>query len=401
MGDRPARLAVGVLSGFLGAGKTTLLNHVLAQPHGRRVLVIVNDMSDINIDEQQIARHSENTVELHNGCICCTLRADLVKALVAAAGDGRCDYVLVESTGVGEPLPVAQAFELGVCEESGVKLKDVARLDAMITVVDTEAFPRYFSGAAGGVQDMDWGRTESDTRGVARLLSDQLSCATSIVLNKLDLATPEAVSAAEEVVRCLNPTATVLHARHGAVSSDAIIGTAQWDPSQYTDTDAWRAEQDRIHTPETDAYGISSFSWMRAGDQARPLPAASLAALARPGALPLGGMLRAKGWLFIDSAMDQRIRLNVTGACEKVDIVADSRWRVTERAELVKLGRKLKSKGQKLLASVEAEIAKLQARGAWSEEYGDRRQEIVLIGRVEDGFDPAAIAQSLDALFDQ
>ncbi|KAJ9442972.1 hypothetical protein DIPPA_24171 [Diplonema papillatum] len=388
----PPLLRVAVLSGFLGAGKTTLLNHVLTQPHSKRVAVIVNDMSELNIDSQ-IVRAGEHLVEFQNGCICCTLRGDLVDSIVHLAEGGMCDYVLVESTGIGEPLPVAQAFSNGEHSSTGQRLSQVAKLDALVTVVDASVFPRYFTDATT-LANMDIGRDEKDTRSISNLLADQVSFANLIVLNKADLASPEDRAITSSIVRCLNPAAKIIETSHSNIDPSSLFDVGLYNASAYTGTAAWIAEQDKIHVPETEEYGISSFVWTASGSDSKPFPESQLRKLLQ-GGLPLTGVLRAKGWLYFEHEPDSRYTLSIAGD-KTVRLSVESRWRCVEEKELLRIGDRLPSSGRRLLAEVQREIAKLKCRNAWSPELGDRRQELVFIGQVEKGFNPAGIKRALE-----
>lgn len=367
------RLPVTVLSGFLGAGKTTVLNHILNNREGKKVAVIVNDMSEVNIDSQLIengkanlSRTEETLVEMTNGCICCTLRDDLLKEVSRLAREKRFDYLLIESTGISEPLPVAMTFTFE--DEEGRSLGKMSRLDTMVTVVDGANFFREYS-ESDFLRDRGESLGEEDERTVADLLIDQIEFADVILVSKTDLINEEQLRRISGLLKTLNPGAEVIPISEGNIALDKVLNTGKFDIEAASMSAGWIKELMGEHVPETEEYGISSFVYRAR----KPFhPDRFFACIHEP----WPGVIRSKGFFWLASQMQWIGGWSQAGGSCRFE-PAGTWW--------CSAPREYWPQDAESLARIEENI---------QGEYGDRRQEIVIIGIQ---MDKAKLTTMLDA----
>ena len=368
-----SRLPVTVLSGFLGAGKTTVLSHILNNRENKKVAVIVNDMSEINIDaslvenEVSLNHSEEKLVEMSNGCICCTLREDLLIEINKLAEEKKFDYLVIESTGISEPLPVAETFTFE--DENGVSLSDAANLDTMVTVVDAVNFIKDYEEAKY-LQETGESLGEDDERSVADLLVDQIEFADVILISKTDLVEDKDIDKLKAIIKTLNTQAEIIPIKEGNVEIDKVLNTGLFDFAKAKEAPGWLKEMRGEHIPETEEYGISSFTYTAR----RPfLPEKFYNFL--HSTEKYGKLIRSKGFFWLGSRLEYAGQWSQAGGIARYGF-AGMFWRSVPKQDW--------PTDEQTLASIKAN---------WVEPFGDMRQELVFIGQ---GLDESAIKKALD-----
>jgi G3E family GTPase len=373
MNEAINRLPVTVLSGFLGAGKTTVLSHILNNRQGKKVAVIVNDMSEINIDASivqnnvSLNRSEEKLVEMSNGCICCTLREDLLLEVGKLAKQGQFDYLLVESTGISEPLPVAETFTFE--DEEGKSLSHVAKLDTMVTVVDAANFMRDYDEAKS-LQEAGESLGEEDERSVSDLLIDQVEFADVILISKTDLVSDDDVKQLTAILRTLNTHAQIMPIAQGEIDLDKVLNTGLFDFARAQQAPGWLKEMRGEHVPETEEYGIGSFSYLAR----RPFHPEKIYEFFHA-TEDYGKLIRSKGYFWLASRPEFAGQWSQAGGIASYGF-AGMFWKSVPKEHW--------PDDEEYLASIDAQ---------WVEPFGDMRQELVFIGQ---NLDQDAMTKALD-----